>query len=58
MAQLSPALIVRRLDDGEEIDRISVEGCTDRQIDRIEAGVLRQMDAERFFLDRTAVEDR
>ena len=58
MAQLSPALIVRRLDDGEEIDRISVEGCTDRQIDRIEAGVLRQTDAERFFLDRTAAEDR
>ena len=44
MAQLSPALIVRRLDDGEEIDRI-------------EAGVLRQMDTERFFLDRTAAED-
>jgi len=33
---------------GEVVHRVSVEGKTDTQIDRVDMGLLRNMDLERF----------
>lgn len=46
-------LIIRRLDTDEEVHRIEVTGKTDRTVEKVERGVLRNMNVIEFYLDDT-----
>lgn len=42
------ALVIRSIDTGEEVRRVDVTGKSDRQIERIERGILTQMDTDKY----------
>ena len=44
-------LIVRQLSDHAEIHRVDVTGRSERDVEKIERGMLRKIDTELFFLD-------
>lgn len=45
------ALIVRSFETGEEVRRLDVSGKSERDIERVEMGLLRQMNLDAYYLD-------
>jgi hypothetical protein len=54
MKNATKELIVRRIDDRSEVSRIPVENPSERKVERVMMGMLRNMDTERFFIDDSA----
>lgn len=48
------ALVVRDVETDEEVRRLDVTGKSERQIEKIERGMLRQMDTERYHVGEEA----
>jgi hypothetical protein len=47
------ALLVRCIADREVFKTIDVTGKSKREVEKLEAGLLRNMDRDRFFVDRS-----
>lgn len=43
-------LVIRDIETDEEVRRLDVTGKSERQIEKIERGMLRQMDTERYYV--------
>lgn len=50
----SRALVVRQLSDRKAIHFTDVTGRSEREVEKVERGMLMRIDTERFFLDDTA----
>ena len=48
------ALVIRDIETDEEVRRLDVTGKSERQIEKIERGMLRQMDTERYYVGEEA----
>lgn len=46
------ALIIREFESGKEVDRFDTTGDTERQIDRLERGILINLDRDNFYVDQ------
>lgn len=47
-------LIVRATDDGSEASRVEVSAPTQRKVEKIISGLLRNMDTDRYYVDDSA----
>lgn len=45
---MSAAVVVRDMETGAEVKRIDVSGMSERQADRVEMGVLMQMNRDKY----------
>lgn len=48
-------LIVRQLSDRKEVHRTDVTGRSDRDVERVERGMLMRIDRDKLFIDDTNI---
>ena len=44
-------LIVRRLSDRQEVDRVGLTSLGERHVEKVMRGMLRNMDTDRYYID-------
>lgn len=47
-----PALIIRSQEDASEVKRFNTTGKSERQIERLENGIMINLDHDRFYIDQ------
>lgn len=51
-----PDLIVRRISDREEVDRVALRSAHPHYVEKVMRGLLINMDTEKYFVDDTEAE--
>jgi hypothetical protein len=51
-----PALVIRRLDNGEEVHRVELNSTAESHVERVTLGMLSKYDTDRFYVDDSEVD--
>jgi len=52
----TPSLVVRKLGSDEEVHRVKINNLSERHVEKVMMGMLRQMNTEEYYIDDSEVD--